>query len=159
MGAIPYTDPACRFATDDADHRCLRNTGAPIHEGETCFLEARRQLFESEDLRHHPVPAADPTIISLVELVHLAEMALRTDVRTPEEQATLMRACTLLDSDLLAYALVEWTSQAMRTWKAKPCLGCDTPSIRRELPIDGPDRCDECRRAVVEDITSETVAS
>ena len=47
---------ACRFA-HLRSHTCMRSTGEPLHEGETCFDEMRAHLARGPACTHELVPA------------------------------------------------------------------------------------------------------
>ena len=72
-------------------------------------------------------------------LVNVLEIAMGNGVRTEEQQAALLEMAEGVDA--LAAPFASWRSQAVETWKAKPCEGgCD-----RERPIDEPGKwCATC---------------
>lgn len=62
----PTEDGTCRYKASDAEHECVRNTGAPIGKNETCFYEAHALLAAECAAQGVPLHVTDPTVLQNV---------------------------------------------------------------------------------------------
>lgn len=66
LADCPAVADGCRYAAADTAHECLRNTGAPIRDGDTCFYEARAQVLDQREAADLPRHVEDPEALDRI---------------------------------------------------------------------------------------------
>lgn len=139
--AQPVRDPLCLLAEVYGDrHICTTKLGEPTRPGQRCYTDERQAMFD--DRRHGD--GDDLHLVTTDVLVALVDVALGNGCRTQAEQHNLLRACRIIDADPITYLLVDRTSEAILSWRSKPCRGDHPAFLTVALPLDGPDLCPEC---------------